>query len=68
MLAESCGPSDDDWCGLRFSEKKITCVGVTEPHAGSDVKNIRTKAQKVGNKYLINGSKIFITNGVHGDI
>ncbi len=47
---------------------KISCVAVTEPHAGSDVKNIRTKAQKVGNKYLINGSKVFITNGVHADI
>ena len=41
---------------------------MTEPNAGSDVKNIRTKAQKVGNKYIINGSKIFITNGVHADI
>jgi acyl-CoA dehydrogenase len=50
------------------SGNKISCVAVTEPHAGSDVKNIRTKAQKVGNKYLINGSKIFITNGVHADI
>ncbi len=47
---------------------KISCVAVTEPHAGSDVKNIRTTAQKVGNKYIINGSKIFITNGVHADI
>ncbi len=47
---------------------KISCVAVTEPHAGSDVKNIRTKAQKVGNKYIIDGSKIFITNGVHADI
>ncbi len=47
---------------------KISCVAVTEPHAGSDVKNIRTKAQKIGNRYLINGSKIFITNGVHADI
>ena len=51
-----------------ISGNKISCVAVTEPHAGSDVKNIRTKAQKVGNKYLINGSKIFITNGVHADI
>ena len=41
---------------------KISCVAVTEPHAGSDVKNIKTKAQKVGSKYIINGSKIFITN------
>ena len=50
------------------SGNKISCVAVTEPHAGSDVKNIRTKAQKVGSKYIINGSKIFITNGVHADI
>ena len=41
---------------------------MTEPNAGSDVKSIRTKAEKVGNKYLINGSKIFITNGAHADI
>ena len=47
---------------------KISCVAVTEPHAGSDVKSIKTKAQKVGSKYIINGSKIFITNGVHADI
>ena len=50
------------------SGNKISCVAVTEPNAGSDVKNIRTKAQKVGSKYIINGSKIFITNGVHADI
>ena len=51
-----------------ISGNKISCVAVTEPHAGSDVKNIRTKAHKVRNKYIINGSKIFITNGVHADI
>ena len=47
---------------------KISCVAVTEPHAGSDVKKIRTKAQRFGSKYIINGSKIFITNGVHADV
>jgi len=48
--------------------KKISCVAVTEPHAGSDVKSIKTQAKKIGNKYFINGSKVFITNGVHADI
>ena len=48
--------------------KKISCVAVTEPNVGSDVKNISTKAKKVGDKYYLNGSKIYITNGVHADI
>jgi len=41
----------------------IGCLGVTEPNAGSDVSSIRTYAVKDGDQYVINGSKIFITNG-----
>lgn len=37
--------------------------GVTEPGAGSDVAGLRTKAVKKGNEYVINGSKMWITNG-----
>lgn len=48
--------------------KKITAVCVTEPSAGSDVAGIKSRAVKEGNDWVINGSKIFITNGVHGDI
>ncbi len=48
--------------------KKITAICVTEPGAGSDVAGIRTRAVKDGNDWIINGSKIFITNGVHGDL
>ena len=48
--------------------KKITAICVTEPGAGSDVAGIRTRAIKDGNDWIINGSKIFITNGVYGDI
>ena len=45
----------------------IGCIGITEPDTGSDVKNIKTKAEDKGDYYLLNGSKTFITNGVYGD-
>jgi len=46
----------------------ITAVGVTEHGAGSDVAAIRTRAVRDGNHYVLNGTKMFITNGVHGDL
>ena len=46
----------------------ITAVAVTEPGAGSDVAGIRTRAVRDGDDYVLNGSKMFITNGVHGDL
>ncbi len=48
--------------------KRITAIGVTEPDAGSDVKAIRTNAKRDGNDWVLNGAKMFITNGVHADI
>ena len=45
----------------------VGCIGITEPDAGSDVKNIKTRAEDKGDHYLINGSKTYITNGVYGD-
>jgi acyl-CoA dehydrogenase len=48
--------------------RKIVAVGVTEPGAGSDVKGIRTTARHDGDSYLLNGAKMFITNGVHADL
>ncbi len=46
---------------------KIGALCITEPFGGSDVAGMRTTAVKVGNKYVINGSKTFITNGVYAD-
>ena len=51
-----------------ISGKLVTAVGVTEPGAGSDVACIRTRALKVDGGWVLNGSKMFITNGVHGDL
>src|ERR1700688_5038224 len=48
--------------------KKIVAIGVTEPGAGSDVKGIRTTARRDGDDYVLNGTKTFITNGVHADL
>lgn len=46
----------------------ITAVAVTESDAGSDVAGIRTRAERSGDEFVINGSKMFITNGVHADV
>ena len=48
--------------------RTVTAVGVTEPGAGSDVAGIRTRAVRDGDAYVLNGAKMFITNGVHGDL
>jgi citronellyl-CoA dehydrogenase len=43
--------------------EKIFCLGITEPDAGSDVQNISTFAEKIDGGWIVNGRKIFITNG-----
>ena len=48
--------------------EKITAVAVTEPDAGSDVRAIRTAARRDGAHWVLNGSKMYITNGVHADL
>jgi alkylation response protein AidB-like acyl-CoA dehydrogenase len=46
----------------------IGCYGLTEPGAGSDAANIQTRAEKVGDSYMINGSKIWISQGFYADV
>jgi alkylation response protein AidB-like acyl-CoA dehydrogenase len=47
--------------------EKIACLGITEPNAGSDVASIETTGVRDGDEWVINGRKIFITNGVRAD-
>ena len=47
--------------------QKIACLGITEPNAGSDVAALQTTARREGDHWVINGRKIFITNGVRAD-
>jgi acyl-CoA dehydrogenase len=46
----------------------VTAVAVTEADAGSDVAAMRTRARRDGDHYVLDGAKMFITNGVHGDL
>lgn len=50
------------------SGELIGCMGLTEPGAGSDVASLKTKAEKKGGQYILNGSKTFITNSYVADI
>jgi acyl-CoA dehydrogenase len=56
------------WMPAIISGKVITAIAVTEPDAGSDVKGMRTSARKHGDDYILNGSKLYITNGVLADL
>jgi acyl-CoA dehydrogenase len=47
--------------------EKIGALAITEPDAGSDVAGIKTNAKRVDGGWLVNGSKMFITNGVRAD-
>ncbi|MCP5265655.1 MAG: acyl-CoA dehydrogenase family protein [Burkholderiaceae bacterium] len=51
------------WLPRMVSGEAIGSLGMTEPHAGSDLKNIRTRAVRDGDDFVISGQKVFISNG-----
>ncbi|HSN32466.1 MAG TPA: acyl-CoA dehydrogenase family protein [Ideonella sp.] len=58
----------DRWMRGVTRGETITAVAITEPGAGSDVAGIRTRARRDGDHWVLDGSKLFITNGVHADL
>src|SRR5512134_145302 len=56
------------WLPRIIAGDLITAVAVTEPDAGSDVAAIRTRAVRDGDDWVLDGSKMFITNGVLADL
>ncbi|WP_420390354.1 acyl-CoA dehydrogenase family protein [Marinobacter sp.] len=56
------------WLPKMVSGEAIGSLGMTEPHAGSDLRNIRTRAVRDGDDYVINGQKVFISNGQLCDV
>ncbi|MCK0536932.1 acyl-CoA dehydrogenase family protein [Alcanivorax quisquiliarum] len=56
------------WLPRMVTGEAIGAIGMTEPGAGSDLQGMKTRAEKDGDGYVINGQKTFITNGQHCDV
>ncbi|WP_242124208.1 acyl-CoA dehydrogenase family protein [Sphingobium sp. Sx8-8] len=56
------------WIPKLCAGEWICAIAMTEPHAGSDLQRIRTTARREGDEYVINGQKVFISNGQNADI
>jgi alkylation response protein AidB-like acyl-CoA dehydrogenase len=67
ILAFGTEEQKQEWVVPAIAGTKILCLGITEPDAGSDVAGIKTTAVRDGDEWVINGSKIFITNGHRAD-
>ncbi|HEY1716181.1 MAG TPA: acyl-CoA dehydrogenase family protein [Solirubrobacteraceae bacterium] len=68
ILAFGTEEQKQEWVVPAIAGKKILCLGITEPDAGSDVSGIKTVARRGGDGYVINGSKTYITNGHRADV
>ena len=51
-----------------LSGKKLGAFGLTEPNAGTDASGQQTRAELVDGKWILNGAKVFITNGGYADV
>jgi alkylation response protein AidB-like acyl-CoA dehydrogenase len=56
------------WLTPLAEGRALGCFGLTEPDTGSDAGQLRSRAERQGDEYLINGSKMFITNGSWADV
>ncbi|MDE2070282.1 MAG: acyl-CoA dehydrogenase family protein [Gammaproteobacteria bacterium] len=56
------------WLPTMARGEKIGCFGLTEPHGGSDPANMKTHAKKQGGDWVLNGAKMWITNGSIADV
>src|SRR5918999_5526345 len=60
-----------EWAPKMFGtpdDPKVGAFAVTEPQAGSDVRSLRTRARRDGDEWVLNGTKVFITNGRVADV
>jgi len=65
-----CGTEEQkqDWLRKIATGESLGCFGLTEPDTGSDAGNLNTRARRDGDDYVIDGQKIFITNGTWADV
>jgi alkylation response protein AidB-like acyl-CoA dehydrogenase len=62
------GDQKKRWLPKMVKGEAIGSLGMTEPHAGSDLKAVRTQAVRDGDEFVINGQKVFISNGQLCDV
>jgi acyl-CoA dehydrogenase len=65
ILVAGTDEQKKQWLGPLVEAPVLGCFGLTEPGAGSDVSGIQTTAVRKGDEYVVNGSKMFITNAGH---
>jgi alkylation response protein AidB-like acyl-CoA dehydrogenase len=68
ILSHGTEEQKQEWLPRIATGDALACFGLTEPDTGSDAGNLRTRAERQGDDYVINGSKIFITNGTWADV
>lgn len=56
------------WLPRLISGESVVALGLSEPGAGSDLKSMATRARRVGDHYVVNGAKTFISNGAAADL
>ena len=68
ILSHGTEEQKHEWLPGIASGQALACFGLTEPDNGSDPGNLKTRAVREGDHYVINGSKIFITNGTWANL
>jgi len=68
ILSHGTEEQKQEWLPRIATGEALACFGLTEPDTGSDAGNLRTRATRDGDDWVINGQKIFITNGSWADL
>ncbi|BAE46215.1 acyl-CoA dehydrogenase family protein [Rhodococcus erythropolis] len=68
LLAYGTEDQKQQWLPKMASGEVVGAIAMTEPGTGSDLQNIKTKAIRQGEEYVVSGSKTFITNGSQADL
>jgi alkylation response protein AidB-like acyl-CoA dehydrogenase len=68
FLSYCSEPQRERWLGGIASGELIAAIAMTEPGIGSDLAAMSTSARREDDHYVVNGSKTFITNGIHADL
>ncbi|WP_280233027.1 acyl-CoA dehydrogenase family protein [Nocardia cyriacigeorgica] len=68
LLAYGTEEQKQQWLPKMASGEVVGAIAMTEPGTGSDLQNVKAKAVRDGDEYIVNGSKTFITNGAQADL